>query len=451
MHCPDHYKLDRQSGKCIRVIEREPIPFCPEGFTLEKSAKVSQKGGGGGAGGIAVVDHQKSGVFQVDNVCYRLNISPPKWNCPPNGTLAIDPAAGTTAVANQRGGGRHDHQPLRAGNQNKQEAPPKDSSPTCGVTERLQPLRLCPPGSEASQDGQCIVRQTIQMRFECPDGYRIDPLRRQCFKHNVIPLARSCKRGELQSGRCVEVEVAPPRMKCPSLTQPDRDNKTCVKRNYAPPVFSCGKKGGGGQLKQGSGGEGAACRRTVEVRVKFGCGEEEEEAAASSGGGGGMKGKKKDSGATTTVQPKNGKCLREHARRPDVRCAEGSRMGFGGNCVKVETEEAEFDCPRGYRFIPARDRRSARCVATTSVGGEGGGSGGSGEEEEGEHTGGGGEDSLSGNFFPNPFAPPAGGRDDAAQSLSDDVNPFGPEVDVWDDVSSGGGWPREEQSRRRRH
>eukprot|EP00922_Rhytidocystis_sp_ex-Travisia-forbesii_P003219 GHVS01004715.1.p1 GENE.GHVS01004715.1~~GHVS01004715.1.p1 ORF type:complete len:738 (+),score=117.91 GHVS01004715.1:177-2390(+) len=365
MRCPAHYKL--QTGKCIRVMEREPVPTCPEGFDLEKAAKINQNGG-------ISEQHQKSGLVEVDNVCYKLDMSEPKWLCPANGQLAVSA-----------------HNALRS--------PKGEVGPTCGVTERVQPLRLCPPDSEASQDGRCIVRQTIQMRFECPDGYLIDPVRRQCFKNHVLPLSRSCKRGELQSGQCVEVEVAPPRTKCPTTAERDRDNTTCVKRNYAAAVLSCGKQGGQVDNAKGQG----TCKRTVEVRVKFGCAD----------------GTKSGEPAETD-KARSQSCLREHARRPDVRCAKGYRMGFGGDCFIVETEKAEFKCPRGYLFVPATDMTPDMCVPT----GEANGEENEGEEDQGDNgetsetpgeqndwgrpsggaNGGGGGGVGSVNPFPNPFA-----------------------------------------------
>eukprot|EP00922_Rhytidocystis_sp_ex-Travisia-forbesii_P059973 GHVS01088903.1.p1 GENE.GHVS01088903.1~~GHVS01088903.1.p1 ORF type:complete len:893 (+),score=212.40 GHVS01088903.1:212-2890(+) len=413
MRCPEHYKLERQLNKCIRVIERDPQPFCPEGFTIEKAAKVSQKGM---QGLQQTAEHQKSGVFHVDNVCYKMAITPPEWLCPPNGSLVVVGVDTTTQQQQQKMA-------------TAAESPePKKLEPTCGVTDRLRPLRLCPPGSEASHDGQCIVRQTIQMRFECPDGFRIDPLRRQCFKNHIMPLERKCKRGELQSGRCVEVEVAPPRLTCPAAAKPDRDNRTCVSRLYAPPIISCGNKvgrlGGGGANKPGSNGEGV-CERTVEVPVKFGCGETSKPSNGKTTNKPNVK-KRSGGGHTqespTIVEMRDGQCLRERSRRPDVRCAKGYRMGFTGDCVKVETEAADFDCPRGYRLLPSTSTTPTSCApaggggGNEGEGGSGGGSGwggsgsggGSGGGGSGGSGGGGGNNSGgSTNPFSNQF--PGGG------------------------------------------
>eukprot|EP00922_Rhytidocystis_sp_ex-Travisia-forbesii_P059976 GHVS01088907.1.p1 GENE.GHVS01088907.1~~GHVS01088907.1.p1 ORF type:complete len:855 (+),score=187.90 GHVS01088907.1:161-2566(+) len=461
MRCPEHYKLDRQLNKCIRVIERDPEPFCPEGFTIEKAAKVSQKGMQGLQ--QRAEQHQKSGVFHVDNVCYKMAITPPEWICPPNGSLVVgvDTTASSEPLRSSSSATTQQQQKTAA------ESPaPKKLEPTCGVTDRLRPLRLCPSGSEASHDGQCIVKQTIQMRFECPDGFRIDPLRRQCFKNHIMPLERKCKRGELQSGRCVEVEVAPPRLTCPSAAKPDRDNRTCVTRRYAAPIISCGKKVGqlGRRPKQAN-GEGV-CEHTVEVPVKFGCGET---STTSNGKTNKTNMKKRSAGghpqeSPTVVEMRDGKCLRERSRRPDVRCAKGYRMGFTGDCVKVETEAADFDCPRGYRLLPATDTTPTSCAlvgggggSSNGVDGGSGGDGGSGWSGGGGSGGnnsnngassGGGTNNPFANQFPGgggatigrPFPIPVGGAnnsggsvDNAGSSTStpgnrpwEGSNPFGP-------------------------
>lgn len=310
MRCPDQYTFDPQLRKCLRVLERDPIPTCLEGFRIKKTADIDSRMRH--EEGRA---HQKTGVFHVDHVCYRLQVQPPNWLCPRDGQLSG-----------------------RSG---------KDG-PLCDVTSRVEPLQLCPAGSEASQNGECIAKQTIDMRYECPNGFRIDPFRRQCFKNHVLPPKPSCRRGTLQRGQCVEVDVTPAEAQCKGGGRPV-GGKKCVMETTIEAKFKCGTSGVMVQevdtRKGGSGGP--ICQYTEDIPAKVQC----EKSGPTSG-------------------EVNGMCWKYRMIRPDIRCPGLEYyMDLYGKCVKHEETEAKPKCRAGYvaTKVGSEEKSTIVCIKKGAV------------------------------------------------------------------------------------
>eukprot|EP00921_Rhytidocystis_pertsovi_P012678 GHVQ01020608.1.p1 GENE.GHVQ01020608.1~~GHVQ01020608.1.p1 ORF type:complete len:754 (-),score=104.99 GHVQ01020608.1:1699-3960(-) len=374
MRCPELYTFDPQIRKCIRVIEREPIPTCPEGYKMQKASTIS---GDGRKHRSASEPHAKTGVLHVDNVCYLLEIFDAAWLCPPNGSLTV-PHPSTSQQENN-------HNPHDKNLKGKEMH--GSMEPTCGLVHSLPPLMLCPPGSEASPNGECIVKQKVPMRFECPQGFRIDPRRRQCFKSNSVPLQQRCRVGELQYGNCVEVEIAPMKLQCPAAAKPAAD--ACMVASYSDQQMICSAgealelavaSAGKEDAKQSSASPSLMCKKSFAVPAKLGCRAGDKSVAEHTDD---IPSKKKKvrshSGRSQNTarhnrnhhghptghshnnahnrsshnRPVRNQCVSKRMNRPNVRCPTGYDMGFDGMCVSYTESEAQFECDDGYYLMPA--------------------------------------------------------------------------------------------------